>query len=290
MRGAILLALCLCWIDLPAVSQASPTSHAMQRIALSSQQGMLVQRMLKAACFAGIGVAPKRHLAMLAADMERFAAGLHSLTSGDAKRGLEAETDLEVLSSLNRTRLVWLGMAEPVASIIGAQIAGEGDVLAMAGQAPALMAKIRAARRSVHRAHAPNRVAVGEAIARDLAERQRMLAQKMVAELCLIARGYEVDETRAALRGSIAFFVQTLEALMFGAADVGVPPPRAPERIQAIERIAAVWAPLAPLLGQVAAGDPPGFFTLLTVAEKNDHLLAELDQLLRLMRDGASRN
>lgn len=106
-----------------------------------------------------------------------------------------------------------------------------------------------------------------------LAGQQRMLTQKMAKELCQLAQGYNVDETRKRLKESLSQFAKTTKTLANGDPEVGLngqPPGMA---LELIERSNAAFARAEPILAAAASGNSATPEELSLVAEANDKAL-----------------
>lgn len=264
-----------------AASQEAARASAL-RISLAGGQKMLAQRMAMAACYAAIGLDPARHLEMMDRARARFDATLGTLRNGDVRRGLTAETDDRVLTALAEVGLVWRDYERIVEQAVGQGVVTEAQLERIAELNLPVLERMARAAQLVERTHAGRGMSVSEAVSLGLAERQRMLSQKMAKELCLVARGVAPEAHRAALGESVTLFGATLGALREGAPDLGIRRPEAPALEDALAEAAAVWSTLGPLLAEVADGGVAGPTELVTVAAENDRLLAALDRAVAL--------
>ena len=261
MRAAVLAVLLLPAImpfsglagqSAPGASPAQPNgaeAAAMGRIALAGRLAMLVEQIGKAACFSLTGLEPQRHLALAVGAGAEFDRVRARLALGTSPRSAA------LAQGLARIGGSWPDTAAPLDAAEAQGVIGEVELAAIAAARPALLAEIEVAMRLLQRAEARAVRNMGRAIAMEIAARQRMLAQRMMRQVCQIARGEEVEAERKALGRSAALFSGSLAALMEGAPDVGIRPPRTPELARQLAVVAELWAPLAPIFASIVGRD-----------------------------------
>ncbi len=245
----------------------------LRRIALAGRQRMLGERIAKAACFAGIGLEPDRHIQEMAVAADLFERSLAVLRAGDRTRGIRAAEDAETDQSLTRVAQIWEFYRPLVSEGTAMGLVERGQVAEMARLTRVLVAELDRTVSRVERVEAKRQVPLGRAIALGIAGRQLTLTQAMSKDICLIASGLGGEAPGRALSGAVGLFGASLSALSEGAPDLGIRPPASPAHGAKLAAVAELWAPLAPLYDTVAGGRTPGFVELVTIAAENERLL-----------------
>ncbi len=76
----------------------------------------------------------------------------------------------------------------------------------------------------------------------NLSGKQRMLTQKMTKEMLFIARGIDVEANQAALKKTATLFETTLDGLVVGNPNLGLPPTEDPAIVQQLAKVKNLWA------------------------------------------------
>ena len=256
----------------PAIGRADADGAA-RKINLSGRQRMLSQRMSMAAFVARVGVEPEAHLDVLAAAFAEFGEAQSGLRDGHAELGLTKESDQAVLAALGRVDALWRDYGAAISAI-----AARGDVPKQElGVLAEMNLQVLSAANDVVKTlvgvyGGAGETSRGAAKAIDMAGRQRMLSQKMVKEVALMALDYRRSETRKALRATVELFDQSLLDLRYGDPLAGIPAPPAPgaEKLSEVE---AIWADSAPILRDIAEGGTADEFDVEAVVLNRDELL-----------------
>jgi hypothetical protein len=144
---------------------------------------------------------------------------------------------------------------------------------------------------SAHYAN-PNELLLVDAIAINMAARQRMLTQKISAETCLLASGGNAEDL---LTESTRLFERTLMALRDGFPEVGV---RKPPNDAVLNKITAswdAWTTNRETIDGLLAGAPADGNTIADIADISGELERDMNDLVVLYmlstpgRDGAIR-
>lgn len=187
-----------------------------------------------------------------------------------------------MLGGLARVRLAWAPYGEAVARAVAERLVTRESLIAIAELNRPVLAETNRTAGLVERAYGGRSVPLGQAIALNIADRQRMLTQKMSKEVCLIAQGIEAESHRTELAESVALFDTALLALMEGAPDVGIRPPARQDLAYQLVDVAAIWERLKPAFAKIVAGAAPGFREVAAIAAENDRLLSEMNRAVFL--------
>jgi len=132
-------------------------------------------------------------------------------------------------------------------------------------------------------AYGESKVAEKEwAAAINLAGRQRMLSQKMAKEFLLVALKVDDAENRKSCRATATMFSESLERLLRGDSELGIPAPPSKEIEQQLQKIKGLWdtfgAQLSAGLGETAISPE----ALSAVATLNAPLLLEMNKAVSM--------
>ncbi len=239
----------------PAYAQSLNANEAKTRVNIAGRQRMLIQRVVKSACFSTLGIERLAYRDALAASDNLFVHSLEALQNGDATLGLTRETSVELLALFEEIALEWDGVASLADEAISPQgISVEGlqllDVLGFG-----LLAKANTAVQNISQTYgqALDDLPLILSISIDIAGRQRMLSQKMAKEFCLIDAGVSPAQNRASLTESISMFNATLAGLQSGLPGMVITAPSYDIR-QKLREVARLWAPVNVVLQAVADG------------------------------------
>lgn len=230
---------------------------ASQRIDFSGKLRMLSQRVVAAGCNYAAGIDPANSGPALEAAKTEFHVIVDALEFGDADLGIVGhEERRKTLVGLSKLRELW----EPAAASADLIATGAGtpeNVAAFADQsAPLLdMAKLMVSEISAQYSD-PTALLQADALIIDIAGRQRMLAQRMSKNVCLIASGLNVEVATAELTGAAQMFDTSLFALRNGMAEAGIKPPPNDEIAAGLDVVIADWTELQRIVDMVLAGQP----------------------------------
>lgn len=255
MRAAVLAA-SAAFIAIPGSAQNLEDIGGSQRIDLSGKLRMLSQRVPAAACYTQLGVDPAETSAMVTAASDEFELITAALEFGNPDLGIiGAEERRKTQVGLGKMNDLWA----PVASLARSAAAGTAsaaDIATMAEQtAPLLdMAKLMVTEIVGQYAH-PAAVLQADAMLIDIAGRQRMLAQRMSKNVCLIASGINVDVAAPELQAASGTFDTSLTALRLGMPSVGIAPPPNEEIAASLDSVQDTWNVVQPVVAAALAGE-----------------------------------
>jgi len=226
-----------------------------QRVNMAGKLRMLSQRIPAAACNEAGGIAVAEAAATLKAAVAEFDRILNALEFGDGGLGIHGpETDRKVLADIQALHGVW----DPLHADMDAMIEGDTDrahaekIVAMEPTLLEIAKHLVSMEVAEH--SDPAAMLQGDAILIDIAGRQRMLAQRLSKDACMLAEGLEAERARADLGKTREMYQVSLRALRFGMADAGIAPPPTAEIEAGLARVNAIWEEIQPWLDATLDG------------------------------------
>ena len=240
----------------PAQSQNfSADVGSSERINLAGQLGTLSQRIISSACNLNAGIAVSESRAVLDISATQFGRISDALLHGNRGFGILGEETrprtLQVIESLNT---VWGPVLEQaVATEVNAN--DSARIEAIAAESNAIISEANILVSEITGQYAdPVALLHADALLIDLAGRQRMAAMRMSKDVCLIASGIRVEESREELRATRDLFATTLNALQNGLDSVGVMPPPTTKIADGLQYVADEWAKVQRTLDAAIGG------------------------------------
>lgn len=263
----------------PAHAQSVSANEAKTRVNIAGRERMLIQRVVKSACFSTLGIERLAYRAEMIETQALFAQSLIALQKGDPTLGLSAETSPQILAQLEVIAMEWDSVASLAdVAISPAGISTEGlyslDALGLN-----LLAKASGAVQSISQSYAEQaeELPLIVSVSLDIAGRQRMLSQKMAKEFCMIDAGVTPSDNRANLAETIGVFNATLEGLQNGLSGMVIPAPNYDIRQKLLE-VARLWAPIDAVLQAVAKGGEITDEDRRAVVENLEAVLVAMDE------------
>lgn len=225
---------------------------ASERIDLSGRLHMLSQRIAASTCSLEAGVEPSISKGIMAGSADEMDRIMNALTNGNPlMKIIGAEDDPRVMNSIAQVNNNW----QPVRKVI--------DEMHTRGENPNGLAKVEAwnepyfeyasllvSEISAEYAN-PADLLQRDAILVDLAGRQRMRTQMMLKQACETWMG-RADPSE--LTETIGVFERTLNALLNGAADVGISKAPTPALEAALLAVQEDWAQIKPTMASITQG------------------------------------
>ena len=269
-KGAIALSKSLRAVFMTAATvliatNAYATSHvadnptdigAGQRIDSAGKLRMLSQRVVAAACYAQAEIETDAAIGMMNSAAEEFLAISSALEFGDAGRGMNgAETDLKTLATLERLAGLWAPMNE-IVSKVATGTATNADITELAVQSQPTLEMAQRLVTTISAEYSQGAAMVmRDALAIDVAGRQRMLAQRISKETCLLGTGTQTAASVDNLNNANEVFGSSLSALQNGMPAAGIMAPTNDAVIANLEIAAAEWAIAKPRIAAAVAGE-----------------------------------
>lgn len=226
-----------------------------ERINLAGQLGTLSQRIIASACNLNAGIAVVESKAVLDISAFQFNRISDALLYGNRGFGILGEESrprtLQVIGDLNT---VW-GPVLDKAVATDVAVNDNAHIADIADQSDAILSTANILVSEITGQYAdPVALLHADALLIDLAGRQRMLAQRMSKDVCLIASGINVAQAQDDLRKTSKLFEDTLNALRNGLDSVGVRPPPTQKIENGLQFVVEEWQNLQPALNASLSG------------------------------------
>lgn len=226
-----------------------------ERINLAGQLGTLSQRIIASACNLNAGIAVAESKAVLDISAFQFNRISDALLYGNRGFGILGEESrprtLQVIGDLNA---VWGPVLEQAVATEVA-VNDTAHVAGIADQSEAILSTANILVSEITGQYAdPVALLHADALLIDLAGRQRMLAERMSKDVCLISSGINVAQAQDDLRKTSKLFDDTLNALRNGLDSVGVRPPPTQKIEDGLNYVVKEWQNLQPALNAALSG------------------------------------
>ncbi|PUB12072.1 type IV pili methyl-accepting chemotaxis transducer N-terminal domain-containing protein [Yoonia sediminilitoris] len=226
-----------------------------ERINLAGQLGTLSQRIIASACNLNAGIAVRESNAVLQISANQFERINDALLYGNRGFGiLGEESRPRTLRAVSELADVWQPLQrEALTAEVGAN---QSDMIAsIAVQSVPVLDEVNILVSEITAQYAdPVALLHADALLIDIAGRQRMLAQRMSKNVCLITSGIEVEAAREELAATIELFDTSLSALRNGLESVGVRPPPTKRIEEGLQFVVDEWTAIRPVLDATLIG------------------------------------
>jgi hypothetical protein len=254
---------------------------AAQRIDASGKLRMLSQRVVATACYVQAGIEKDATTAMLNAATDEFKLITAALEFGNADLGIHgAETHPKTLATIERLHAIW----DPIAVIGENVVAGNAtheEITQMALQSEPLL---EMAQRLVSAETAEYSMGASlvmrDAMAIDIAGRQRMLAQRISKDVCLLATGVDTEHSMDDLAQTAEIFEASLTALRAGMPAAGLLAPTDEHVIADLNIAAADWAIVQTKIADALSGEPIDAERLAVMFELSNTLTTDMNKVV----------
>jgi len=227
-----------------------------ERVNFSGQLGTISERITAAACNLSAGVAVTESQAVLNISTFHFTRINRALLEGNNRMGILGEEKRpRTLRAINNLSARW----EPLQEMANATQASANDrsyVESLAEQSNPVQedAKVLVAEISGQYAD-PAVMLHADAMLIEIAGRQRMLANRMSKNVCLIASDVMDQSAKDQLAESVKLFDASLQALQHGLPAVGVRPPPTEKIEDGLRDVADAWGAIRPIISDALNGD-----------------------------------
>jgi len=228
---------------------------AVERMNLSGKMRMLTQRISAASCYAHAGIAKEDSSAMLkaaSAELDQIIAGLEK---GDESLGIIGEeTDRKILRGLEKLNSVWDPLRVDITDILTNGGTDE-EVVHLAEELDASLEVAKKLVNVVVNEYAdPTAVLQSDALTIDIAGRQRMLAQRISKDICILATGMPYEVAGKQLKAAVKTYESSLNALRTGLPAAGVEAPPSDEIATGLDELLEIWGGVMPTIQTVMDG------------------------------------
>ena len=258
------------------------------RINMSGKLRMLSQRIPSMACHQVAGVEVAKSADALNTAKDEFIRIIDALEHGDEGiKIIGPETHRKTLHQIGLVHDQW----DPFLTVVESVEAGEGTVETLHVLAeesvPLLGSAVNLVHRVVDSYFDPVTTLQSDAITIDFAGRQRMLAQKMLKNMCLINIGTDVELEQTELAEAYRLFDITLAALQVGMPEAGLSPPPNQAVSDGLVEVVAAWSVLAPKVQRVMAGETFDLEEQAVVFNGINDLTAKMNSVVHHYSDAA---
>lgn len=226
-----------------------------ERINFAGKLRMLSQRIPAAACYRHADIEKSKTSEMLEAATAEFDTIIHGLEHGDTDLGMiGAEKDRRVLQDLKVMHEHWDYLHPEIEHIVD-NGGSDAEVLDLAHASGPLLedAKLLVSE-LVAEYSDPADLLQADAITIDIAGRQRMLAQRVSKNFCLLATGLGEDTAKGELAGTREMYSVSANALRFGLPAAGINATENQVILDGLDKVLADWATAQAILDQADAG------------------------------------
>ena len=264
---------------------------ASERINYSGKLRMLTQRIAASACYAHADVSKDASSAMLGAATAEFDQIIAALELGDESLGIVgAEKDRAALKDIKEAHVHW----DPLHTDIEHIIENGGSDQEVQHLALELEETLEVAKHLVSVLVSeyadPTALLQSNAITIDIAGRQRMLAQRVSKNVCLLATGIRVEGSDKQLEGAVKTYDVSLKALRNGLKNAGVIAPPTDEIATGLDEIIGIWEGIQPVLKTVMAGDTVSSEQKVQVFETMNILTGKMNVLVGKYTEASKLN
>ena len=261
---------------------------ASERINYSGKLRMLSQRIPAAACYTHAGIEREASRDLLAAATAEFDLILSGLEFGEEKLGIKgAETDRAALLDIQKVHEFW----DPLHTEIDHIIANGGtdeEIFHLSQQsAPMLKHAKHLVSVLVGEYADPTALLQTDAMTIDIAGRQRMLAQRISKNACLITTGFESEDAHKELASARQIYDASANALRFGMPDAGIKATTNAEILTGLDEVLGLWAEVQPILDKIDAGDDLSRDEQSFIYNTMNSLTGQMNRLVGLYNDAS---
>lgn len=257
-----------------------------ERINFSGKLRMLSQRIPAAACYAHASIEKDASSKLLEAATAEFDLILNGLEFGEEKLGIIGpEGDRKVLYDIHELHAHWDYLHPEIEDIM---LTGGTDeeVLHIAAESHEILSFAKHLVNEVVREYAdPTALLQADAMVIDIAGRQRMLAQRVSKNICLISSGFDTQTALKELEGASGIFAATTDALRFGMPAAGVRATENEEILTGLDSVFTLWTETKPLIDLTLAGEDLDEAQLAKVYNAMNSLTGQMNTIVGMYND-----
>ncbi len=229
---------------------------ASERINFSGKLRMLSQRIPAAACYAHAGIEKEASTELLEVATAEFDLILKGLEFGEESLGMiGAEKDRKVLMDIKELHTHWDPLHVDIEDIIANGGTDEEVIHIAAESREALRIAKHLVSVIVAEYADPTALLQADALTIDIAGRQRMLAQRISKEVCLLHSNIEPERAKASLIEARDLFHASVNALRHGMPAAGINGTDNPEILTKLDDVIVLWNDVQPVLDRVKASE-----------------------------------
>ena len=254
---------------------------ASERINFSGKLRMLSQRIPAAACFAHAKIETDTSAALLKAATAEFDLIIKGLEFGEESLGIRgAETDRKVLIDINKLHTHWEPLHSEIADII-ANGGSDEEVIHIARSSHEVLSVAKhLVSVLVGEYSDPTALLQTDAMTIDIAGRQRMLAQRISKNMCLVMSGFDTERAQKELGNARQIYDASLNALRFGMPEAGIAAVESTEIIAKLDSVLALWTKVQPILDRGQAGENLGTDEMADLFHSMNSLTGQMNEIV----------
>lgn len=249
---------------------------------------MLSQRIVGMACNQADGIEPVKSSENLQIAVAEFSTILNALENGNPDlRIIGPEQRGRTLIRITQLGEIWNQFGGVAGGISDAQGASDSIAVLARDSGPLLAGAIILVNDIVEQYFNPVVTIQAEAMTIDFAGRQRMFAQRMSKNVCLINMGLNEEVAMAELSKAYELFDATLGALQTGMPSVGVSAPPNQGVVDGLQVVVAAWDEMSPLLVRAMNGERFDDTTRAVVFNGMNDLTQKMNTVVGLYADAS---
>lgn len=288
IRSALCVAAAICagLLVQPSPTTAQTAEQAFDgskaRVNLSNKLRMLSQQVSSASCRVNAGIDVDTASSELSEARNQFNTIMKGLENGSMALGIpSAENHHVVLKSIAAVQDAWKPIDAAAQSLlINASDKSAADVI-VAQNANLLEATMILSSDVSGRYSNPQELTQADAMAMNIAGRQRMLGHQIAKDVCGIATGTQGD-AMASLGSTLDMYTVSLNALRDGMADAGINPPPTDAVRKELATVSAKWNESKPVLDAIRGGMQPSAENVAAMAQVSSALMTDMDNVVTL--------
>ena len=231
---------------------------ATERINFAGRLRMLSQRVAANSCLYTASIEQDATIAALSYAYVEFEKIMNALEFGDADlRIFGTETRRKTIAGIHDLRTTWAPIKASIDEMVvngasaSAQTVFDDTIFDLLERARSLMTEVSGQYSD------PSAMNQSDAIAINIAGRQRTLTQKMLKEACLIWVGgsAQTEDIRLELQSTMEMFEVSLNALQTGLPSAGISPPPTAKISDQLAIVAKDWDEVKPILDGILTGE-----------------------------------
>lgn len=231
-------------------------SGGAERINLVGKLRMLSQRVPASACYLQTDISTEDTRTMMLSAQKEFATITAALEFGNEDLGISGEeTRRKTLVGISKLNELWMPISASVDQIASGN--GTDEVVRQLADdtVPLLDMAILMVTEISQQYSQPGELLLRDSMVIDIAGRQRMLAQRVSKNICLISAGVASESAMSELEQATTTFETSLMALRNGMEAAGIQRPPTPEIEAGLDSVIADWQEILPKINRVLAGE-----------------------------------
>lgn len=265
--------------ELQAVSNTALNEMATEvaiKINISGTQRMLVEKIVKESLLVALNIDAEKNKSLLKSSTERFETILVGLQTDDKELKITETRSEKVLEQLTKVSSLWDEFKSSIEKISNDTTANKNSIESIHQKSQPLLKATDKLVQMYGDYCGENLNELATVI--NLAGRQRMLTQKMTAELLLIANDNDKSANQMQLKKTVQHFDEMLGHLVKGNKEQKLPETTHKTMLEQFGKVQAQWDELKPIIETADTSKE----ALQKTAEMNLTLLAAMDKTVEM--------